>query len=321
MGLFGNDGTTLSAEEVQALIRGANNWSWFVNILLLASKIWAYVVSSSQAVLASLIDSVVDLLTQVVVSLCQYLMAKSSVFYPVGRARLEAIGVLTCAGLMMFGSIEVILSASEVIKGAIETGTTDLTIEANMIIVMASTIVIKFFLWLYCRQVQDKSDIIKALAEDHFNDVITNVGALVAGIVASKVSKAWWLDPATAIFLSLYIIWRWSFQVADQIGKLVGKIAPDDTISEVRDICSKHHESMEVDALRVYHFGSRFNVEVEVVMPLQTTLKDSHDISLALQDKIESLEFVERCFVHVDYARRTALEHKVERELLTLSRV
>jgi len=186
MGLFGNDGKTLSAEEVQALIRGANNWSWFVNILLLASKIWAYVVSSSQAVLASLIDSVVDLLTQVVVSLCQYLMAKSSVYYPVGRARLEAIGVLTCAGLMMFGSIEVILSASEVIKGAIETGTTDLTIEANMIIVMASTIVIKFFLWLYCRQVQDKSDIIKALAEDHLNDVITNVGALVAGIVASK---------------------------------------------------------------------------------------------------------------------------------------
>ncbi len=53
MGLFGNDGKTLSAEEVQALMRGANNWSWFVNILLLASKIWAYVVSSSQAVLAS----------------------------------------------------------------------------------------------------------------------------------------------------------------------------------------------------------------------------------------------------------------------------
>ena len=43
---------------------------------------------------------------------------------------------------------------------------------------------------------------------------------------------------------------------------------------------------------------------------------ESHDIALALQHKIESLEEVERAFVHVDYLTRDGLEHKVERELV-----
>lgn len=46
------------------------------------------------------------------------------------------------------------------------------------------------------------------------------------------------------------------------------------------------------------------------------TLKDTHDISLSLQHKIEDLELVERCFVHVDYEKRDTPEHKVERALL-----
>ena len=48
-------------------------------------------------------------------------------------------------------------------------------------------------------------------------------------------------------------------------------------------------------------------------------LKESHDIALALQHKIESLEEVERAFVHVDHLTRDGLEHKVERELVLRS--
>jgi hypothetical protein len=47
--------------------------------------------------------------------------------------------------------------------------------------------------------------------------------------------------------------------------------------------------------------------------------KESHDIALALQHKIESLEEVERAFVHVDHLTRDGLEHKVERELVLRS--
>lgn len=76
---------------------------------------------------------------------------------------------------------------------------------------------------------------------------------------------------------------------------------------------------------------------MEIVLPAEMTVAESHDIALALQHKvrracalhthsgvpshacctqIEELEEVERAFVHVDYQQRDAPEHKVERELL-----
>lgn len=41
------------------------------------------------------------------------------------------------------------------------------------------------------------------------------------------------------------------------------------------------------------------NVEMEIVLPGAMTVRESHDIALALQHKIEGLDEVERAFVHV----------------------
>ena len=51
---------------------------------------------------------------------------------------------------------------------------------------------------------------------------------------------------------------------------------------------------MQVDIIRAYHFGPRFLVEIEMVMPMETTLKVAHDASLELQKKVEELDEVER---------------------------
>ena len=44
---------------------------------------------------------------------------------------------------------------------------------------------------------------------------------------------------------------------------------------------------MRFDAqVRAYHFGARFIVEMEVVMPAEMTVRESHDIALQLQHKV-----------------------------------
>jgi divalent metal cation (Fe/Co/Zn/Cd) transporter len=71
-----------------------------------------------------------------------------------------------------------------------------------------------------------------------------------------------------------------------------------------------HHPLMQSDIVRAYHFGNNFLVELEVILPKTMCVQDSHDISLALQIKVEALEAVERAFVHVDYRSRDYDEHK-----------
>ena len=39
----------------------------------------------------------------------------------------------------------------------------------------------------------------------------------------------------------------------------------------------------------------------QIVMAEETPLRVSHDVGILLQHKIERLEEVDRCFVHVDY--------------------
>ena len=50
-------------------------------------------------------------------------------------------------------------------------------------------------------------------------------------------------------------------------------------------------------------------MEVEIVMTPETPLSESHDVGIVLQHKIERLEQVERCFVHVDYQQRDVDDH------------
>jgi divalent metal cation (Fe/Co/Zn/Cd) transporter len=70
---------------------------------------------------------------------------------------------------------------------------------------------------------------------------------------------------------------------------------------------------MQVDTIRAYHFGPKFLVELEVVMPENTPLKTSHDAGMELQYEIEAQGEVERCFVHIDYETRDYDEHVVSK--------
>ena len=79
-------------------------------------------------------------------------------------------------------------------------------------------------------------------------------------------------------------------------------------------ICVEHDKRIDyIDTVYVYHFGTRYLVEVHVVMDKMMTLQTSHDITEALQNNIESLPEVERAFVHCDYefSHMPYQEHKV----------
>jgi len=187
-------------------------------------------------------------------------------------------------------------------------------------VVLGIGIFLKFALWLFCRYINKNinSDMIEALTEDHFNDVVSNITAITTVSIAFY-TPAWWMDPAGAILISLVIIFRWCRIIWDQAKKVTGYVAPREYITMVEKMGAEHDARLVIDCTRVYHFGSRYNVEMEIVLPADMTVEESHDIALALQHKLESLKDIERAFVHVDYQKRDGLEHRPERELANSS--
>lgn len=70
--------------------------------------------------------------------------------------------------------------------------------EKWMIGIMVSVTVVKFVLMVYCRRF--KNEIVRAYAQDHLFDVITNSIGLGTAVLA--VRSYWWIDPIGAILVS-----------------------------------------------------------------------------------------------------------------------
>jgi hypothetical protein len=117
------------------------------------------------------------------------------------------------------------------------------------------------------------------------------------------------MDPVGGILISIYIIRSWCLTAFEQINMLIGKMAGSEFLDSVNEIAENHDPSAVVSKVRAYHFGPKLMVEVKLVMHAETPLEVSHDVSVSLQDRIERLDDVERCFVQVDYQHRDQDEH------------
>ena len=68
----------------------------------------------------------------------------------------------------------------------------------------------------------------------------------------------------------------------------------------------------QIQNLRAYHAGDKLFVEADIVLDPATPLRDSHDLGEVLTYFLESVPFVDRAFVHIDYASYHAPTHLLQ---------
>ncbi|CAK3935042.1 Metal tolerance 7 [Lecanosticta acicola] len=268
------------------------------NTALLAMKIVVVLLSSSVSVLASLVDAALDFLSTAIVGLTTWLISRTDQYaYPTGRRRLEPVGVLVFSVIMITAFIQVLWEAlSSLTNGkheVVELGT-------PAIAIMASTVVIKFACWLWCRLIKNSS--VQALAQDAMTDVVFNLFSIIFPLIGFY-ARIWWLDPVGGIFLSLYVIINWSRTASEHITNLTGASASPDERNILLYLTMRFAKTIRrIQGLQAYHSGDKLNVEVDIVLDEDTSLRDSHDLGESLQYVIESVPNVDRAFVHMDYA-------------------
>jgi len=178
-------------------------------------------------------------------------------------------------------------------------------------VMLAVVVVVKVAVWRIAKREYDRTHNVslEALALDNFNDILSNASALAFASLTRVNTGLWWVDPVGGILISVYIIRSWCLTAVAQVNMLVGKQADPEFLEKVRELAAQHHPDAKLDIVRAYHFGPRFLVEVELVMDRATPLETSHDVGMLLQDQIEHMDDVERCFVHVDYEHRDEDDH------------
>ncbi|MQM19698.1 hypothetical protein Taro_052710 [Colocasia esculenta] len=237
-----------------------------------------------------------------------------------GFNEMEAVNESGCMpnapteGIIVFASVMATLGFQILLESGRELVTQshpvfDKQKEKWMIGIMVSVTLVKFVLMVYCRSFEN--EIVRAYAQDHLFDVITNSVGLVTAVLA--VRFYWWVDPVGAILIALYTMCTWAKTVVENVWSLIGRTAPPDYLAKLTYLIWNHHEQIRhIDTVRAYTFGSNYFVEVDIVLPGDMPLNQAHDIGEALQEKLELLPEVERAFVHVDFEFTHRPEHKAK---------
>ncbi|KAI0175179.1 cation efflux family-domain-containing protein [Pestalotiopsis sp. NC0098] len=299
--LGADDEERLAVEEdarVAPRIKFAVNASFVVNFGLFIIQLYAAVSTGSLSLFATAADAFMDLVSSFVMLITSRLAARASVYkYPVGRTRIETIGIILFCALMTTVAIQLIVESARTLGAGHSTDSEELKLIP--IIFVGVAIFCKASLMLYCLAYRNYPTV-HVFFVDHRNDIVVNIFGLVMSVVGSRF--VWYLDPIGAICIGLLILISWVSNAFEQVWLLVGKSAPREFLAKLVYMSMTHDPRvLKVDTCRAYHAGQKYYVEVDIVMDPQVPLRVSHDVGQSLQRKLEGLGDVERAFVHVDY--------------------
>ncbi|KAK7486124.1 hypothetical protein BaRGS_00022590 [Batillaria attramentaria] len=296
------------------------------NFILLVVKAVAVALSGSISIISSMIDSSLDLLSGIVIWYTSRAIRRSNPYkYPSGKRRMEPLAIVVLSVILSIASVQLIIESVQKIIGYTSDKSSVSHFEVPTIVITCFTVGLKFGLFLLCYLLGRKHELLSGsvglLVQDHRNDTLSNTVALICGYLGSKEfalktgeENVVYIDPAGAIVIGAYIFVSWWQKGLEQIRMLTGITAKPDFLSKVTWMCLNHSPHItKIDTVRAFHFGNRFLVEVDIVLPRDMTLDTTHGIGESLQQKLERLKEVERAFVHCDWQiQDPEVEHKVD---------
>lgn len=197
--------------------------------------------------------------------------------HPYGHARMEYLCSLFIAMIISFLGFEMLISSVEKIIA----NETSETFSLPLIIIMASTIIVKALIAVFYRKLGKhiSSDTLKASAIDSVGDVIAT-GAVVIGMVLSKyASLPFNIDAAIGILVAIYIIVMGIKLVIESSSTLIGK-APDPQFThEMIEKIKSYEGVLGIHDLVIHSYGAnRYFVSVHVEVDADAPIMHSHDL-------------------------------------------
>lgn len=281
----------------------AININVVANVLLLVAKGIAATQSSSLSLIASLVDSALDLLCTAIVWTTNRLVAWRlkglERQFPVGRRRLEPLGILVFSVIMIISYVQILQeSVTKLYDGFSGTPTEAANLPAVAIGAMAATVILKGIIWFGCIRV--KTTQVQALAQDCKTDVYFNTFSLLFPLIGHQ-AHVWWLDPLGAAFLSLFIIYDWATTCFENVLRLCGSAVDDKLQKKLTFLAYRFSPLTDgFKSIKAYHAGDGVWAEYDILLDEKTPLRRAHDISETLQYCCEGLDEVDRAFVTVD---------------------
>ena len=258
-----------------------------VAAILTLIKLVVGVASGSVAVLASAIDSGLDMF----VSIFNYFAISKSEkpadkTFNYGRGKIEALASVIEGSIICISGLFLLYQA---IKKVID-GNTSQYLEISLIVMIIS-IIITVSLVIYLNKIakQTGSMVIKADALHYKTDVYTNAAVLISLILVNFTGIEL-IDVIVGGGISLFIIYSAYELIQDGVLVLLDRSLDEDFIKKIVKIIENEKNVNTHHLLKTREAGNQIFVEVHLVFDCLITLMDAHKTSDKIEDEIKKLD-------------------------------
>jgi len=258
-----------------------------VAALLTLIKLVIGIASGSVAVLASAIDSVLDMF----VSIFNYFAINNSEkpadeTFNYGRGKIEALAsviegtIITVSGLFLLYQ-----AVKKAINGEIS------SYLGVSIVVMIISLIITISLVLYLSKVarDTNSMVIKADALHYKTDVYTNAAVLLSLILVNFTGYEI-IDVIIGGGIAIFIIYSAYELIQNGILVLLDRAVDDEIVNNIKEIIDSEERVNTHHLLKTREAGHQTYVEVHLVFDCLITLMDAHRVTDKIEDNIKLID-------------------------------
>lgn len=246
--------------------------SFVVNFCLFIIQLYAAVSTGSLALFATAADAFMDLVSSIVMLVTSRMSSRPKPYkYPVGRRRVETMGVIMFCALMTIVAVELIIESAKSLAAG-ETESKQLALVP--LICVGVAIFSKFVMFLYCFGLR-RYPAAHVFYIDHRNDLAVNGFGLIMAIIGDRF--VWYLDPIGACCIALLILFSWASTAFENMWLIVGKCAPREFVNKCIYVTLTHDQRIQkVDTVGCGDNISRFlthdltNIDIVPCLPLRT---------------------------------------------------
>ena len=270
-----------------------------VNVVLVIFKLWAGLVSSSQALIADGIHSLSDLFSDfVVVFGLKWGRQSEDADHPFGHARIETISSMIIGLLLILVGLAITYNAILSIYHHHPS-----TPSVFAVYVAAISVVFKEALFWYTMRVGRRLRSLALIgnAWHHRADALSSV-AVLAGVGAVYVNPDWYLADSYAALLVTFIVIKVGITLTWSAFKELADTAPDrEVLVKLTERAAQINGVMQVHDLRARFSGSQIFVEVHIVVDPDLSVRQGHDIARDVKYALlDNYPDVTRVITHVD---------------------
>ena len=244
------------------------------NILLFLGKFLAGLLSNSIAITADAFNNLSDAGSSLI-TLVGFKMAgqKPDPGHPFGHGRIEYLTGLFVSLLIILMGFELTTSSFDKILHPEDTLCTPVVVG-----ILAASIVVKFYMFLYNRRTGKKIDsaAMTATATDSFSDMLSTTVVLAATLIGHFTGLH--IDGFCGLLVGLFILIAGLRSAGETISPLLGQPPQKEFVDKIEQIVLSHDEILGLHDLIVHDYGpGRTMISLHAEVPASGDLLHLHD--------------------------------------------